>query len=247
MRMKPNWSVRGILVLLQALLQVLLILGCSPTTANPPAPVIQLSTANRECRRPASNTTCDRISSGLVATASNPQGRWSLGWEAALGSPLELYDSFRLNPTGFTGGEGIAYWTKGAAPRPCIALNPTCQPFATAGTQIPPGAVVLQPGAVSQYSVARWSPGHSGAFHIRAVFSGLSGHDGLPSTTSDVHVRRGAAELSSGKINLEGAGNTFLYDDRVPVAVGEVIDFAVGTGNGDAGHDGTGVDIEICE
>ena len=79
------------------------------------------------------------------------------------------------------------------------------------------------------------------------MFSGLSGHDGLPSTTSDVHIRHGAAELSSGKINLDGSGNTFLYEERIPVGVGDVIDFAVGTGNGDSGHDGTGVDIEICD
>lgn len=237
--MKPIWSGTWMLVLVVA--------GCSPTTANPPAPVIQVGAAGRECRRPPSNSTCDRISSGLTPTASNPQGRWSLGWQTALGSPLELYDSFRMNHTGFTGDDGIAYWTKGVAPRPSAALNPTCQPFAAPGTQIGPGEVVLQPGAVNQYSVARWSPGHSGALHVRALFSGLGGHDGLPHTTSDVHVRRGAADLSAGKINLDGAGNTFLYDDRIPVGVGDVLDFAVGTGNGDAGMDGTGIDIEICD
>src|SRR4051812_2483175 len=238
MRMKPNWSAIWILLGL---------LGCAETTVNAPAPVIEVSGASKECRRPASNTTCDRISSGLVPTAANPQGRWSLGWQTTLGSPLELYDSFRLNPTGFTGGEAIATWSKGGAPRPSAVLNPTCQAFATAGTQIPPGEVVLQPGAVNQYSVARWSPGHSGAFQVHALFSGLGGHNGLPSTTSDVHIRRGAADLSSGKINLDGAGNTFLYDQRIPVGVGDTIDFAVGAGNGEAGHDGTGVDIEICD
>jgi hypothetical protein len=221
--------------------------ACNLTTANPTPPVEVGGAQGSECRRPASASNCERISSVLAPTAANPQGRWSLGWQATLGATLTLYDSFSLNQTAASAGsEGIAYWRTAAANWPFAALNPTCRPYAAAEAIMEPGQVVLHPGGLGQYSLARWSPSQSGVVHVRATFSGIGGHAGLPNATTDVHVRRGAAELAGGKINLDGAGNTFVYDDRVPVAVNDALDFAVGFGNGDLSHDGTGVDIEIC-
>lgn len=220
--------------------------ACSLATANPTPPVDVGGAQGSECRRPASASNCERISSVLAPTAANPQGRWSLGWQATLGAALTLYDSFSLNQAGFTGGEGIAYWRTAAANWPFAALNPTCRPFAAAEAVMEPGQVVLHPGGLGQYSLARWSPSQSGVVHVRATFSGIGGHAGLPNATTDVHIRRGAAELAAGKINLDGAGNTYVYDDRVLVAVNDTLDFAVGSGNGDQSQDGTGIDVEIC-
>jgi hypothetical protein len=63
-----------------------------------------------------------------------------------------------------------------------------------------------------------------------------------------VRVRRGVVELSAGKINAAGNGNTYVYDARVPMGVGDTVDFLVGGGGGptDPAHDGVGVDIEVC-
>jgi len=227
--------------------------ACVPAMTASPAPELVVAVgggAHGECRRPASNTDCDRISSGLAPAAMNPQGRWAMGWQAAPDAPVELYDSFALNQAGLSGGEGIATWRRRSADWPAAALNPTCHPYADGETQLQPGEVVLYPGSAGQYSVARWTPGRSGAVHIRAVFSSARGKVDRPDLSADIHVRRGPIELSSGKSeSTGGAGKTFVYDNRIPVGVGDVIDFAVGGGGSGGGvpaRDGTGVDIEIC-
>ncbi len=222
--------------------------GCAAAAANDPLPTIAVPTADGhgECRRPASSTECERISSALAATPSNPQGRWALGSQTSLTAPLELYDAFAMNPPPTGQGEGIAYWKKGTSDWPCAALNPSCQPYVEEDVRIAPGEVVLRPGHPGQYSVARWVPGRSGAVRVHATFRGISLRDGRPATSSDVHVRRGFVELSSGAIKRGDAANTFLYDGRVPVAVGETLDFLVGASDGDPVHSSTGVDIEIC-
>jgi hypothetical protein len=200
-----------------------------------------------ECRRPASSTLCDRISSGLTATASNPQGRWSLGWQASPGGALETFDAFGQAKPGGTGGDAVVSWKKGADARPCASLNPTCQPVTDGDTRIEAGEVVLRPGTAGQYSAVRWTPRQSGAVLIHAAFSGASVRDGRPATVADVRVRRGSVELSSGKINAAGGGNTYVYDARVPMGVGDTVDFLVGGGgHADPTHDGIGVDIEVC-
>lgn len=200
-----------------------------------------------ECRRPASSTLCDRISNGLTATASNPQGRWALGWQASPNGALETFDAFAQIKPGGTGGDAIASWRKGADARPSASLNPSCNPITDGDTRIEAGEVVLRPGTTGQYSVARWTPRQSGAVIIHAAFSGTSVHDGRPATVADVRVRRGATELSAGKINAAGNGNTYVYDARVPMGMGDTVDFLVGGGGPtDPTHDGIGVDIEVC-
>jgi hypothetical protein len=196
-----------------------------------------------ECRRPASSTLCDRISNGLTATASNPQGRWSLGWQGSPDATLETFDAFaQAKP-----GDAIVSWKKGADARPCASLNPTCNPITNGDMRIDAGEVVLRPGTTGQYSTVRWTPRQSGAVIIHAAFSGTSVRDGRPATVADVRVRRGATELSAGKINAAGNGNTYVYDARVPMGVGDTLDFLVGgSGPTDLSHDGVGVDIEVC-
>jgi hypothetical protein len=223
-------------------------LSCATDAANSPllTMVTPLPGTAGECRRPATSTLCDRISSGLAATASNPQGRWSLGWQARPDAALQIYDAFAQGQPGATGSAGVVQWKKGAIDRPCASLNPSCQPYADGDTQIQPGEVVLRPGTAGGYSVARWTPPHSGAVRIHAAFSGTSIHDGRPATVAEVRVRRGAVELAAGKINTDGNGNTYIYDHRVPMGVGDTVDFLVGGSAADPAHDGIGVDIEIC-
>ena len=196
-----------------------------------------------ECRRPASSTLCDRISNGLTATASNPQGRWSLGWQASPEGALETFDAFAPAKP----GDATVSWKKGVDARPCASLNPTCNPIAEGDASIQAGELVLRPGTAGQYSVVRWTPRQSGAVIIHAAFSGTSVAGGRPATVADVRVRRGATELSAGKINAAGSGNTYVYDARVPMGVGDTVDFLVGGGGPtDPAHDGIGVDIEVC-
>jgi hypothetical protein len=237
-----------------ALIGMLAATACAPVLVDVTAPdptTAMAGGAHGECRRPASNTDCDRISSALMPGAMNPQGRWALGWQAAAGAPVELYESFTLNQNGLPSGEGIAVWRQRAADWPAAALNPTCHPYADRGTRMNPGEVVLTPGGAGQYSVVRWTPGHSGAVHIRAVFSSARGDSERPNLSTDIHVRRGPVELSAGKSDVgasAGSGKTFVYDNRIPLGVGDVLDFAVGAadGKGSPARDGTGVDIEIC-
>ena len=229
--------------------------ACAPVLVEPPAPdptTAMGGGAHGECRRPASNTDCDRISSTLMPGAMNPQGRWAMGWQAAAGAPVERYDSFILNQNGLPSSEGIAVWRQRGADFPSAAFNPTCHPYADGGVRMKPGEVVLTPGAAGQYSVVRWTPGHSGAVHIRAVFSSARADSDRPDLSTDIHVRRGPIELSAGKSEAGGGGGkAFVYDNRIPLGVGDVVEFAVGAGAGAGGkgapaRDGTGIDIEIC-
>jgi hypothetical protein len=200
-----------------------------------------------ECRRPASSTLCDRISNSLTATASNPQGRWSLGWQSSPDGALETFDAFAQAKPGGTGGDALVSWRNGANARPCASLNPTCSPISDGDMRVQAGEVVLRPGKAGQYAVVRWTPRQSGAVLIHAAFSGTTVGDGRPATVADVRVRRGPVELSAGKINAGGSGNTYVYDARVPMGVGDNVDFLVGGGEPtDPTHDGIGVDIEVC-
>jgi hypothetical protein len=202
---------------------------------------------------------CERVTDSFTA-GTNPGGPWSYGTTPTLGAAFTLYDGFgpatKAPPA--LGWAGLDQWFRSsdqgssAGPVPDVAYNPTpspVQPPSLAGSAftVAPGGFMLVPGPAGDYSIARWTAHAAGAYVVVATFHGLSGDNGLPHATTDVHVRHGAADLVAGYLNLQGAGNDFPVNAPVQVAAGDTIDFAVGNGNGSYAYDITGLTASVCK
>jgi hypothetical protein len=203
---------------------------------------------------------------------ANPAGPWSYGWSSSPGSALTAYSVFiparpadpdagtysGLAPDAGAGLAGIAQWydpTLGnglTGDLPDVGYNPypTVQ-HPGAGVDgvaftVQPGQFVMWPGLGSQYTVVRWTASRAGTYQGKATFTGVSGFNGYPQTTTDVHVLYKGADLASGNINVNGGGNTYSWSKTITVAPGDVIDFAVGDGGNNYLYDLTGLDALVC-
>jgi hypothetical protein len=191
---------------------------------------------------------CRSVADEFSRVGANPSGQWSYGWSSKLDSPFKIFTTFTSKLGDVTDSEGGAYWTDGVSLNPTALLNPTDRVFHTGGTYtLEPGQFALHPGPMGQYAIARWIVSRSARYSIRAGFTGLSGYGGNPVTTTDVHVRHNGMDLSPGFVNVNGSGNSFQYMGTVTAAPGDVIDFAVGHGNGSYAYDSTALDAVICE
>lgn len=85
-----------------------------------------------------------------------------------------------------------------------------------------------------------------GTFTVQATFTGLSGVNSAPLTTTDTHVQRNSVDVLTGSLDPQGAGSLYCGAAVLDLAVGDTIDFAVGYGNGSYNSDTTGVDAFIC-
>jgi hypothetical protein len=178
-------------------------------------------------------------------------GAWSFGWSAHLGTPFTTYTMSRNVLPGLADSQGLTWLTPNQATHPGAFFNPTNAVRYPGGTfSIEPGQLALHPGPKGEVSIARWSATETGRVTVEAEFFGLSGGAArlaaAKPTTTDVHLLHGADELAKGSLNLEGAGNTARFRATVEVAPGDVIDFAVGQGNGAYEYDSTALDAVIC-
>jgi hypothetical protein len=219
---------------------------------------------------------CDSVADGFVATGSgaNPQGAWSFGWSASLGSAFTLYSFYYpFTPASqgafvgagfpeaaqwFDKSQGFVDVSTGYAvpPIPEVQFNPTSAPshpaagnlatFAGSHWTLLPGEFALAPGA-TQYSIARWTAASAGSFVVQANFRGACGDTGGPQTSADVHVRHSDTELGAAELNSNGTGNSFAITKQVTVAAGDSIDFSVGSAGGVfVCPDVTLVDARVC-
>jgi hypothetical protein len=202
-------------------------------------------------------TRCDNLEQDFWTTSANPNGVWSYGWSPTLGSAFNLYTVFSAAETDVAAGAAsmVGWSTVGANPTPpLVDVNPNrvavhagVSASAPDGTTIiPPGATDIHPGPQGQYSIARWTAPRSGTFTIEFSFYGESGYGGCSPTTTDVHVQHNGADIASGLLNLDGAGNGYAASPMVVVAAGDTIDFAVGYGNGSYVCDSTEVGALVC-
>lgn len=163
------------------------------------------------------------------SAASNPNGAWSYGWSATLGSPLNLY------PDRITDCYGLDGWNDEGIPDaqicgslPGVFHNNTENTISFSGIVVQPGELGLHPGAAGQYSIVRWRAPTAGVYSLLATFDG---HQACGvGTTTDVHVLHNDVSVFDGAVL--GAGDTSSMPPfSLWVGAGETIDFSVGFGN----------------
>jgi hypothetical protein len=117
---------------------------------------------------------------------------------------------------------------------PVIAHNGTGRPVLSSGTvYVLPGELWLHPGPGGEYSVLRFTADTQGSFVIRGRFMSADFYPGM----TDVHVFVKGQSVFDGVVDTYRAGPSFRSTHDL--LVGDVIDFAVGFGNGDFGYDTT--------
>jgi hypothetical protein len=187
------------------------------------------------------------VANDFAPQGANPHGAWSYGWTTARDRIFSPYTAFSTSLAGLAGSDGLAYWTRGDTINPTAFLNPTrTDAHLNNSVTLHPGQFALHPGPAGEYSIARWTATALGQHSIVATFSGIAGYSGTQQTTTDVHIRLNGTDLASGYINLNASGNTFSYSAQRNLAIGDIIDFAVGTGTGVHTSDSTGVAASIC-
>lgn len=174
------------------------------------------------------------------STNANPNGSWSYGWAMELDGSFEILSN-KLPPSNFNifGWKGV-----GEAPSAFIQSGSDgMHPFGT--TTIEPGQVALHPGPDGEYSIIRWTAPQAGSYRITGNFTGLSGYNGAPPTTTDVHVLRNGKPLFESFLNLHSKGNEAAFDVTPQLEAGDTVDFVVGFGNGSYGWDSTGLNVTL--
>jgi hypothetical protein len=104
-----------------------------------------------------------------------------------------------------------------------------------AGTMWRPGQLVLHPGGGGEYAVVRWKAPKDAICDIQAAFWAQT----TPSPTTDGHVLHNGKILFNGYVNVNDGGKETKFKGQVEVAKGDVIDFALGFGNGYYSADAT--------
>lgn len=178
------------------------------------------------------NATVYDAGTGFSAAQNDVNTRpWQYGYRDTLESA-----SFTLMPTTTALGE-MDFWSLGGG-IPSLGHNHGSAP-ASAGYEwiLQPNQLLLHPSSGSAYyCVLRWTAPADGTYAIHAAWSGLGGN-----STVDMHVL--VDGLSKDNRTLSGQGSTTTYDSAVPFALvaGNTIEFVVGSGDGNAAGDSTGL------
>ncbi len=123
---------------------------------------------------------------------------------------------------------------------PCIVFNSTDHELAWSGIRWAPHGLSFHPGAKGEYSVVRYTAPVAGPFKVSSKFSGID-----EQTTTDVHVLHQGHSIFDSFVRLNGHDRSASFDQTVPLAKGDTIDFVVGYGNGVYSYDSTGLDAVI--
>lgn len=167
--------------------------------------------------------------------ANNPSGTWSYGYTPTLGGSFNL---LTLATNNFGGVTGWNQWSTAANTDPGVYKNNGSVAVTNDGALVPPGTFVLRPGAGTELSAARWTAPSEGYWRITGTFTGVQ------ATTTDVHIRAGAAALFDDA--LSGLGDTKSFNVTLNTLTTDTLDFLAGNGgNGDA-HDLTGLTVTIA-
>jgi len=195
---------------------------------------------------------CASLAGDFSPTGMNPLGDWSYGWSSMLGTSFNIFTLFLpgTNPT----LTGLPMWSSAelkvnsGAYLPALGINAGATAVAPYGTYtVQPGQIIAHPGPTGQYAIARWTAPIAGTYRVEATFVGLSGLNGAPVTTTDVHVQQNGSDILSGAVNINGSGNSYSDAAIVTVAPRDTIDLAVGYGNGTYLYDSTGVNGIVCK
>lgn len=178
---------------------------------------------------------------GDFSAEANPKGSWSYGWCAKTGEEFHLYTE-KLPNGPIPEIEGWGTPVTG----PCVAFCTGKEELHPDNSiTIRPGQLCFHPGPSGERSVIRWTAPRSGRFQITGAFTGLSGYNGSPPTTTDVHVFHNDQSVFDSFINLQEHGNEAPFDLQQEVKAGDTVNFVLGYGNGSHVCDTTGLDAAI--
>jgi hypothetical protein len=194
------------------------------------------------------------LSADMSFTA-NPNGPWSYGYSRAstLAGAEVVLDTFVAQaPPGSFWHPGDA--DAGGAYYPYVAKN--TQDASAYGSMMGwsarAGEVTVEGSALNQYGVARFVSPVAGSFALTFHAEGV--HFNL--STTDVHVVLNDVDLFRANIDgyggdptfhaIEGASPTADFARTITLAIGDVLLFAVGTGdNGTNFNDTTGISVHL--
>jgi hypothetical protein len=166
------------------------------------------------------------------STASNPNGTWTYGWSASLGTTLHPY----LN---HDNAFGLDLWRDQTDPN--VSLNGTDFPINPGFAIWPAHRVAFHPGPIGEFSVVRWTAPHAAMIAVTSVFTGF---DYNGPTSTDVHVLLNGVSVFDAFV--EGFGSSISFSTNLSVTAGDTIDVAVGVGrNGHYIDDTTGLSLTI--
>jgi alpha-tubulin suppressor-like RCC1 family protein len=159
---------------------------------------------------------------------ANPNGAWSSGYTATLGSTFILFPAFEsvaldlwYDPTNFAIGT------------PIFGKNVS----ASTAYGVPPGEVTLHPGCnASEYAELRWTAPQAGSYLANVQF--FAGDGG--NTDAAVLVNGGAPVFTVASTNTNPSYSSFLS-----LAAGDRIQFAVGTGGDGCTSDNTPIRVTV--
>jgi hypothetical protein len=191
---------------------------------------------------------CDVVAN-VSPTGANPDGPWSYGASATLGSPFDRYGHYFAYATGYEGL--LDAWSAATHvglddPYGCLPgafSNPFSTPIQVSTLTARPGQFFLHPGPQGQYAIARWTAPRAGTYAVQATFEGID----IGPTTTDVHLLHDRDEAApAGYINLNGGTNSFSFATSLIVAAGDTVDFAVGNGGNGFTNDSTALAASVC-
>lgn len=171
---------------------------------------------------------------------SNPNGVWSYGWTATLGSTLNLY-----TVTDNTTFPGLSAWLETGmamyAP-PFVGHNDTTDTLCYLSFCVPPVYLHLHPGPNNELSVVRWTAPTSGSFSVKGTVAGL---DRLGPTSTNFYLLRNSNRLLS--IPVSGYKSPRSFGRTVTMSAGDTLDFAVDFGGNGYNADSTGIRFAVTQ
>jgi hypothetical protein len=154
-------------------------------------------------------------------------------------SRLVMLNSGRWDAQG-GGLAGLEAWRNGERLDPCATRNGTTHLIKALGITWAPGQLSFHPGQHGEYALVRWTAPAAETVELSATFNSIAER-----ATTDVHVLHNGRPLFDGFINVSGGGPRAQSQTNLLVKAGDVVDCAVGFGNGDYGADTTGLAVTI--
>ena len=170
---------------------------------------------------------------------SNPNGVWSYGQSASLGSAFNLYTQSGPDNVDSPPANLLDTWhsgTGGFFANPAVFHNGTSSVISFNGGSITylPGELGFHPGRFGQYSIVRFTAPLSASFTLESDYRPLD-----LGTTTDVHVLLNNVSIFDGLVNPHVP---ISFDTVLTLNGGDRLDFVVGVGlNGNYFADSTGL------
>ena len=219
----------------RALLAALLLGACGGA----PAPVA----APDPCLDPALDGGAVYDLNCSFSLTANPAGAWQYGFAAADGAFHLSVRADTSNPVGLWHPDARTYY-------PYVAWNSSAlaRVDATDSWAVRPREVAMEAAPGGAEALVRFTAPLAGTWRIEATFEGIH----FRHSTTDVHVRHGAAALFDAQIDgyggtpafhpVDGTRPSATFTSEVSLQQGDAVSFAVGVGaDGANANDTTGL------